>query len=522
MANIAPYYYVKIGAYAVINGTRLPINSVIVDYKLDDIPVAVIDFPIGRDASSGNFNDISPMHGLLSSLIPMTPITVYVTTEVPSGQSAAPEGKDVGFPLGDFPIFKGYVAEPNQRKHFETNTMMMQITARGEPVGLAGTTSFLSGLVAVGSNSGGNPAIVRLGNAQSSDMYNAAIRNMIGVDADIWENGLLYLIDFATAATTAWTDFPDNNAAQIALDRLAKHDVLPYEPLNVSPYVMQFKSLFNKSLVSWLSDEFTEFWTGDANMWDFLMRCRHKLGFSFVPAIEEDVIAPITPNLGGEFHREIDPTEYSSVTVASALNNKASSYVSSVAVVTRNWCSSNWQSKAPTVKLIGGANTDMQPQGRFVEVEAPSWLIPRSAAARGSTYNGPPDKGNTKPSSTAPDTHSQDEQAFFSSGIGDAFARTILHERLFEHRSASLLGRFRLDIAPGSLVKINTVGELFTGLKDTIWGCVNRVLLRVSAQGAATELSLSHIRSDKEHDDFTTPNHPLFSSEWRGGKLIGY
>ena len=88
-----------------------------------------------------------------------------------------------------------------------------------------------------------------------------------------------------------------------------------------------------------------------------------------------------------------------------------------------------------------------------------------------------------------------------------------------------ITGRYRLDIAPGSLIQLNSAGDLFDQSHETVFASVSGVDISIGNQGqgsyAHTSFQLTNIRSNTEHQKFTTPDHPLYDgAAWRGGKLV--
>ena len=90
-------------------------------------------------------------------------------------------------------------------------------------------------------------------------------------------------------------------------------------------------------------------------------------------------------------------------------------------------------------------------------------------------------------------------------------------------RRASVVVPFRLDIAPGSQVAVNVVGQGKDDLQMRIFGCATQVELTVNASSATanTTLQLAHVRDEQENDsdDFTVDVPPFYERGWVGAKL---
>jgi hypothetical protein len=103
--------------------------------------------------------------------------------------------------------------------------------------------------------------------------------------------------------------------------------------------------------------------------------------------------------------------------------------------------------------------------------------------------------------------------------MGNGYADTVLRNKVFQHRLCTIYGRFRLDIAPGSLVKIKTIGERFVSESEIFYGHANSVTLRCVPGRMATEVSVIAVRTELEHEKYTVPNHPLYDTRWAGAML---
>jgi hypothetical protein len=103
--------------------------------------------------------------------------------------------------------------------------------------------------------------------------------------------------------------------------------------------------------------------------------------------------------------------------------------------------------------------------------------------------------------------------------MGDGYASAVLRNKMFAHRKCSITGRFRLDIAPGSLVKIKTIGERFVSESEELYGHAYAVFLRGEPGRMETTVSVIAVRTQAEHDSLTVDKHPLFEKRWVGAML---
>ena len=115
-------------------------------------------------------------------------------------------------------------------------------------------------------------------------------------------------------------------------------------------------------------------------------------------------------------------------------------------------------------------------------------------------------------------------------GALTAYAKSVYNTEILKYRNGNVSGKFRLDIAPGSIVRIETAGESgkINVSDDTaqhpIYASVDQVSYSVDAINgqASTSFTVSNVRSEVENNDadLTTDVNPLYTSVWRGAPLI--
>jgi hypothetical protein len=200
------------------------------------------------------------------------------------------------------------------------------------------------------------------------------------------------------------------------------------------------------------------------------------------------------------------------------------------------WQSSPWQMEDVVAKPLGYAFVTLPEgaKGRFHLHTAPSWMLPSGTPGKVSLSfdSGYPDASNPqstggKETDSAAASQAALESQYLDSNLGNDIAAAVLHDNLFDHRRMKIGGRLRFDIAPGSLLQINTVGEKFTGESDVLFGHVNSVTIEVGEVGggesfARTEFELVHVRSKTEHETLTVTEHPLYGVPWYGGQLLEF
>lgn len=542
MSNLPDYYYITVEARAVVNNRAVPVAGFSCDFALNAMSIANIDIPLGRLAGGGKIGTDAPVENVLSDLRPNVPVQLYAKFTPKPGSRAAPPGASPGFPVGkEFLAFTGYTRGPAFEKNAESGSAVFCIEVYGWAVGLAGATQFVNGTIVDGATNGGSIIQSRLGNTAkvAPTLVDALVGEFGGAAADIWGTGIYPLFQKIVAATSAWSE-QENSFAEDALNKFLNSPSLPNVALSLARYPVATGSsakLFERGLATWLVNCIYNGWVqGGADLWDTLLYLSDTFMFRVVSAIESGSIAPITLALAGAPWRTINPNEYTTITQRRQFDPKYYAYPSTCGIYATGWTSSPWQDSAAVTAAYGRAHIDVSAlsgTGRFILRAAPAWLVPISASATDSIVPGGaiPDASNPVGGQAPKIQQGAAESLYFSADAspsatpGNGVAMTILRDELFFARQLTISGRFRVDIAPGSLLCINTMGEVFAGLGQTLFGHVTGVRLEVGISGnggfARTSLSLTAVRSKAEHEntELTTEVHPLYGERWVGGPL---
>lgn len=527
--NFADYFRVDMQAFATIDGEKIPIVGWNVDFTTNRIPEGYIDLPLGRAMSGPQAGGISSAEGILSTLEPFTPVSISVmATATPDGR-AAPAGKNPGFPSGTpFVIFEGFARGPAHKK--TTTSAVLRVEVMGFLASLAGASQQIIGAVINIPPNGAAIAQTQLGSgaAVTPDLLTALATTFIqDPAADLWGEAIQLLFESVVQASNAWGDNKNTFAAEALAAINQEGGALPSLPLTITGVgSLPPVDLLSKGVSITLADIF---YNASDNLWRTLTLLALEFGFKVIPAASEASVAPIFYGLGGDPWRVIDPSEYYGIDIKGQFDENFYSYLTQVALFTDVFNSGQFQDTAAVVKAVGFAQFDPtklpgNSTGRLERYRASSWLLPPGASPTGSI-----NAGNAIPDASNPDTAGTGEDqgaaetAYINAGLGDAYAQTVLYDKVFAHRSMDLYGRFRADIAPGSLLQVNTAGELFTGKQDTLFAHVYSVSIGMGQEGnnsfAYTRFSLTNVRSKTEHQDFTLPKHPLFGQAWVGGRL---
>jgi hypothetical protein len=117
--------------------------------------------------------------------------------------------------------------------------------------------------------------------------------------------------------------------------------------------------------------------------------------------------------------------------------------------------------------------------------------------------------------------------------VGCQLARAYLSTMSFMHRTGSITGRLRFDIAPGSPIEIEIIGKnvpFYRGSSDNgnssvLSAHVEQVDIDIDGvqPSARTTLHLTHMRTSSEQERFKSivmDQHPLFQEMWQGAGLL--
>jgi hypothetical protein len=416
----------------------------------------------------------------------------------------------------------------------------LTLSCFGMPGALSGASRAATGVTIARAINGSEIAVTRLGNTGLvKNVYEEILsdpNSITPVEKALWDHGILPLFSALVDSTDAWTN-EGNEFGEQALDRINSGEGdLPEPELALSQFAGTGTNL-QQRLARHLVQELFDIWGAasagsDFSLWDALMEYTKGFFFHFVPAIDADAVAPVTFNLGGEPYRILDPSEYSVVAGAASMSPEFYAYITSVGLLTDWNALADWQDLSARASVLGRAvlpNLDKNSQGRFLPILAPIWLLPLATPGQNTLLPGEgiPDAGSLSSIGKVPkEAPSKTEEKVVTSGAGDAYAEAALHEVVFLHRGLEISGRLRLDIAPGSLIRMNTPGERFSGGGDVLFGCVKRVTIEVGNSGqdsyARTSFMLMGVRSEAEHERHTVEEHPLFDEEWRGARLLKY
>ena len=538
MANPSEnFYYLPVTGRVVIGGKNYALMTFDILYTINKVPEARIGLPIGRTMSGAKEGSISNAMQFFSELKALTKVEVFLTIKSLNSRTAPP-GSPLGFPDGkEFKIFSGRVMQPGMHKAFESSDALLTISALGEIGLLAGVSQYVYGLVEP-TPRGTAPALMSLANNAGGDLYEG-FNKFAPTVGDIWEL-LRSILEAVGAAENVFAETrKDQGFLLPILDTINVGRALPDAPMRLDTALTELsedaKMVVYRSVAQVIGDAFFAF-TGQlrsaADIWVLLEWLRNVFFFDIIAGVEETAIVSLVPTLQFAAPVTIKPSEYFTFAQTASYPPGMYAETTSVCLTEESTQTGIWQGKQPPAKIIGAYDInellDTGVQGRMILRPMPYWALPRSAAASESLNkgNGFPDKGQTD-AAADPAEQGDIETSMLNSSLGRSIAEMYLRRDLFESRLFSLSGRFRMDIAPGSQVKVITMGKRFTHEEAALYGMVRSVHLvgGVGRNGGSmsAEFTIGYIRSQAEQDTFCTNEHPLYSGgEWPGGKLLDF
>jgi hypothetical protein len=182
---------------------------------------------------------------------------------------------------------------------------------------------------------------------------------------------------------------------------------------------------------------------------------------------------------------------------------------------------------------VGGYFSPKDKKGAVMIGQAPAWLASMvSPSLYGDDASGAFDGcSNSLSPGDGKDTGARDKIPAKGKKIKaalDAYARCRYAQEVLKGRMQVVSGIFRVDIAPGSLVRIEGASEKFIGDYDGLAGIAFGQVLRVTlvldaeAPSAGTAFHVGFVRSEWENgrDATSVDAHPIYKKAFNGCPLV--
>ena len=540
----------KISVYAIIGGKRFnQILSVSASFALNTIPTATIVFANGVTTDLGT-NEPAEIHRLRAALKSRAETTIHATWENSTGEYEAI-------------IFKGLLAGTGYKRAHDSANYTVNIIHwladlnsssvinadwfPGAPSDMAQNAAYR----ALGPNSEVTSTAV--------PVFMSSIVNSENLNADVWERTIKDIFTRLADTSSLLQDTePDrrNEAALAALKLMPGKEDSGYVPLKLK--------VNNTDLVQ-LNGGIQNYFNGSAGegfaqntFWAKLVG-DYGANFMFAvsPAVEWAYPIPFCGGLRA-CEADSDRTPKPGVKVITAkeygyadLNANISQILESVIIGVPFGSPTNAnQASGPSPKIelaqympfaswpkatrstAGGAPALASKAGLKLFKNAPMWLnFDNGLRIEGKDFASDPGSASAPTTPPPGTTASQQTLLNTSKTITENWAKHWFYTELLQLRYGELSGVLRFDIAPGSMVKIETPLEEKefeeTGYSDNfVVASVISVSYVIDAERArtGTSFTLGHIRIPEEEvggqrDEFTTLDVPLYEQAWYGGRL---
>lgn len=519
-------------------------------YGLNEMPTATCLLAIGRDARDKN--RIAPIHAMADNLSQMRKAKV---TLKPRKDWKPKQGNDSSW-SGEEVIFEGYYVGMAYRKLNDRIQAIVHLTHWLLDLGFSSTldseqhpsnsASLVVSSIAPQRQTGVSGQPIFISQLVDHEVLKATVHQ------DIWEGIKTLLcglakqskLEFKCKDANLGSGNPTKN--DMALAALSKIQGpggtcgLAYDfdmggmPLEfIDNGIEQIKDSVATSILDITQRDFASY-----TFWDAIIGLYCPMfNMALVPQVTTATIIASTPALNLHYSKVILPGEYDNIALTGAISRP----LYGVAVLDAHIMTTGPETGSNMLDMCsGGAFTspaESDGDGMWLVIESPPWLknlgyisgyvertsgIPQREASNTSTNPGAVVSGTPLPS---PSTLQSGAAELYT-----AYAKSVYVANMLRGRGATLSGKLRFDIAPGSIVKIAGDSRKFAGAEDNLetdlYGHVVRVTVSLNAESrqAGTTFQFSHIRTTKEFltDERTrVTEHPLFGPKvYRGAPLI--
>jgi hypothetical protein len=541
MPGTARWAYYRPRAYAEVNGVETEVVKLVVNFELNTVSSGTIVLPVGRAVQT---QKVAAIHGMVADLAERTPVKVYAYLEAVDRSDESV--RSLPAPSGRFLLFDGFAVFGNYSRATRNATYQLTLVHWMAQLGEGSCFSYSShpsnpaqysfgSIMPVSDGSGAKPDWTALTqsddvNAQTlgGDLWGDALYKWFGVLASrdlfaIWER------DVQGDGT--------NNAARAALERLkpgGKH----YVPLALNQQAVDVDVDLADAIATDFNRSLYPGQLANQTFWDMLVgRFAADYSFAVVPRAADGLVVPFIPGFRGEAGKafaDILADEQVGSETSSAMPRPLRGYGILSGIASRagtNLTPGDGPSDADMG--VGGYYAPEGKKGAVMIGQAPAWLASMlSPSLYGDDASGAFDGcGSALHPGEGRDTGARDgipaKGRKIKSAL-DAYARCRYAQEVLKGRSQVVSGVFRVDIAPGSLVRVEGASEKFLGDYDGLagvsFGQVLRVTLVLDAEtpAAGTAFHVGFVRSEAENgrDATSIDAHPLYKQAFSGCPLV--
>lgn len=544
-----PFVKVKLRLNAIIGGTEFDdIVSMSATFGLNAIPTASIVVAVGKDHKR---NKTATIHTARSKLRPRDPVQVFLEMIPESGDTSKIPGRK-------YKVFEGYLAGIGYQRSHNSANFTINVVHWLDDLNNSGalTGNWMPGasydmaqaalynVLAEGGALGlGTPTldprrqIVNIGNLQS-DLWLNVLQPIYKKIAE-WAKGRQQAVPASGAGggTNSAAIGPTPGGWPGALLRMPGSGAKYYTPVGLNLRGLSGTEIedcirMGLQIVDTGSFAHTTFWN------KIVGETAPQFFFAISPSVDWALPIPFFAGLKQAW-KTIHADEYSYAN----FNANMSQLLESVDVFYPINCSMTNSSGLGSVLGAAGLEKPLgffppsvaqNKQGLKLYKEPPGWLsnpVPWNRNTITTTGEGGPLPGDMG----APNFGSSTPIVKPPRAMLEMIKRSKVATRLAEHwyksellyqRYGEMSGYLRFDVAPGSIIKIETPPrdqKWYGDANHFMHATVTQVSYSINAERAmaGTSFSLAHIRTEDENADnnITAAKPPMFMSSWPGGPL---
>ena len=265
--------------------------------------------------------------------------------------------------------------------------------------------------------------------------------------------------------------------------------------------------------------------------WDKLLQYASEFMFSVVPLVDHAIAVPHFPTLRSTYCHSVTVDEGDMYSFTGSINRP----IRAVAVAFSVKSSTNvFDTDVAEIADIGGCYTPTvpDPNGLVYQIRAPRWLDNVSVSglsARRSTglkdNIAPNGAIFPKPVNGALNNRPK-EVLDGAQALLNGYAHAVYLSEVLRGRTGRVEGKLRFDIAPGSIINVESYSDPFLRgdpLSTSLICSVTAVSIGINAESskAGTGFTLDHCRTIEENDsdERAADKHPLYSEIFTGAPL---
>ena len=544
MAGNSRWAYYNPQVTATIGGVQTDVVKVQASFGLNMIPTCQVWLPVGRSTKTGA---PAAAHAIAQAAA-AGPLPITVTANLVAGSSSDSAIRGLGIPSGAFTLFDGVTAGPGYAR--AGNAVQYTIAANHWLVGLT------QGSALSEASNPGNPsryaygALMR-GSQDTGSRYFTTLQKAQdfvtpgNITRDFWKSAVLPWFTDLAKQDGIWNALgaernlrgsPNNSQALPALRRMAGGAcALPLKPRSTITVDADLATEIAKDVALLTHDVG---FAAHQTFWDILVgNFASSYSFAVVPRALDAAVVPYVPAYrgpGGNPWAVLQAGEYSTLELQGSTPRPLRAFGLLAGLGTRSGANGFDDDNPPDGMLGCGGFYDAARPGSVIIRPAPRWasamISPGNYAAAAAGGAGAAVGNAHFPGAGAANgarARGKARAAGPLRSILDAMAQARFAEAVLAGRQGYASGALRLDIAPGSVVGIEGIGEGFIagdGLGQDWFGTALQVTVQLDAEGQScgTAFTLGAMRSAAENasDNATVGAHPLWANTFAGCNLV--